>query len=296
MQQVVETWAVLREFFIGLEIPDELIQEADAIVCMDVTITFEAPNESEAALADVWRRLTAAALEREKQLGAELPSTAVDALKRMEAVTAAYNRARLAEADASLSTPRGEEYLRFAKWAHSRLANDDLYQSLVLALPRAPKPDPAVLKAQQAPLTETRVRAVADSILGVVETYYRPLLEVLWHLTWLATGDGTVEKPPNMTGSLMSKLRKRWDTSGSRRVDDFIYFPANDVRKGAGHPGLMSYDPNTKELVLRLDNGIFRIDEDELRLRFNEVFVRCRTMYFALLRAGEVERVALTAG
>ncbi len=296
MMKMAETWARLRRLYVALGLDDALIAEGDALAALAGSVAIDAPDEYNAALQDVVARLTTAMKDAVDRRGAAANDGALAAAKEVAAFMSACDSAQLADADALLGTDRGATFLRFVQWGRAGLNNDERFRELVLTLPRLPSITRAVVDAGRAPFAETRIKALAQSILVVVETYYRPLLRLVWRLSCHATGSGDPEKPSSQTGTLMNDLRKLWDASPNAvRADEFIYFPANVVRVGAGHPGETEYDIAAKELVITTAfNGVQRVDETELQKRHGEVFWRSRTMHFAMLRAAGLERAVLT--
>lgn len=296
MKKVAETWSRLRRFYLALGLDDALIAEGDAMAALAESAAIDAPGEYNAALQAIAARLSTAMQNAIRRDGAAANTEALEAAKELAAFMSVGDAARLAEVDAVLGTDRGAKFLRFVEWGRAGINDEAQFRTLVLALPRIPSITRSVIDAGRAPYAETRAKMLAQSILTVVETYYRPLLELVWRLSRGAIGKRDPEKPSGQTGVLMNETRKLWDAAPNAvRADDFIYFPANVVRVGAGHPGTMVYDVASKELVITtVHNGVQRVNEAQLKERHGEVFWRSRTMHFAMLRAAGLERAVLT--
>jgi len=222
-------------------------------------------------------------LQSSRSAGKVQPGIAGQAVSDWMAWVKAEDEARIQKAAGLLQGPRGLAYTGFLLCAQSRLCDWNLVSIVGSLPPGIPLVvGPELIDALDSPRLERRLRQLAQATLKVMETYYKPLVQIIWTLAARMVGKSAAM--PTMCGQLMAQCREM----SSKLTDvipiaDFLDWEALEVRNGAAHPTALHFDVKTSELVVRRNGPELRLREDALRARLYGLFLRAHTMHLAVL-------------
>ncbi len=182
-----------------------------------------------------------------------------------------------------LQPPRGKMYVEFLRDAQLH-TKDRYFQHTLLKspLPKVGQMWGREFRELDSKLAEQRMRQLANATSKIVETYYKPLLSIVWHL--MAQMVGSQKKCPRMCGNFFEGCERMWTQNPTKpSLFDFIDNEAVAVRNGIAHPEKTWFVPSDKTLILgRGAENEISLNEDELESRLYALLDRCLTMSTAL--------------